>query len=82
MNSNDTHNHILVVDDEPNVREMLHDFFTLNDFECSTAENGERALGCAKDGPFDLIIMDVKMPGLSGIDTLRAIKQVAPGQQG
>ncbi len=71
---------VLVVDDEPSVREMLSDFLEMNNFICMQADNGESAVDVTKREKFDLIIMDVRMPGVSGIDALREIKRQAPGQ--
>lgn len=71
---------VLVVDDEPSVREMLSDFLEMNNFICMQADNGESAVDVTKREKFDLIIMDVRMPGVSGIEALREIKREMPGQ--
>lgn len=71
---------VLVVDDEPTIREMLADFLELNNFICLQANDGEAAVDYAKREQFDLIIMDIRMPGVSGIDALRTIKQELPEQ--
>ena len=71
---------VLVVDDEPSVREMLSDFLEMNNFICMQADNGASAVDVTKREKFDLIIMDVRMPGVSGIEALREIKREIPGQ--
>lgn len=71
---------VLLVDDEPSVREMLADFLELNNFICMQATNGEAAVDYTKREKFDLIIMDIRMPGVSGIDALRTIKEETPEQ--
>ncbi len=71
---------VLVVDDEPSVREMLADFLELNNFVCMQANNGEAAVDYTKREKFDLVIMDIRMPGVSGMDALRAIKEDTPEQ--
>jgi DNA-binding response OmpR family regulator len=71
---------VLVVDDEPSVREMLSDFLEMNNFICMQADNGESAVDVTRREKFDLIIMDVRMPGVSGIEALREIKREAPTQ--
>jgi DNA-binding response OmpR family regulator len=71
---------VLVVDDEPSVREMLSDFLEMNNFICMQADNGESAVDVTRREKFDLIIMDVRMPGVSGIEALREIKRDAPSQ--
>jgi YesN/AraC family two-component response regulator len=71
---------VLVVDDEPSVREMLSDFLKMNNFICMQADNGASAMDVTKREKFDLIIMDVRMPGVSGIEALREIKRQSPSQ--
>lgn len=71
---------VLLVDDEPSVREMLADFLELNNFICMQASNGEAAVDYTKREKFDLVIMDIRMPGVSGIDALRTIKEDTPSQ--
>ncbi len=71
---------VLVVDDEPGVRKMLISFLELNGFRCAEAGSGEEALAQARTGAFDLIIMDIRMPGVSGMDVLRQIKSERPDQ--
>ena len=71
---------VLVVDDEPSVREMLSDFLEMNNFICMQADNGESAVNVSRKEKFDLIIMDVRMPGVSGIEALREIKRDQPRQ--
>ena len=70
---------VLVVDDEPSIREMLSDFLEMNNFICMQADNGESAVDVSLREKFDLIIMDVRMPGVSGIEALREIKRQTPG---
>ena len=71
---------VLVVDDEPSVREMLSDFLEMNDFICMQAENGATAVDVSRREKPDLIILDVRMPGVSGMQALREIKQSRPDQ--
>jgi DNA-binding response OmpR family regulator len=66
---------VLVVDDEPSVREMLSDFLEMNNFICMQADNGESAVAVTRKERWDLIIMDIRMPGVSGIEALREIKR-------
>ena len=61
---------VLVIDDEGEIRDSLDTFLSLEGYEVSTAENGARGLAQAKDKPFDVAITDLKMPGLSGSDTI------------
>jgi two-component system, OmpR family, response regulator ResD len=64
---------ILVVDDEPPLRELV--IVTLGDqYSCDEAVDGDAALERLRKGPYDLVILDVMMPGLSGIDVLREMR--------
>jgi two-component system response regulator (stage 0 sporulation protein F) len=65
---------ILAVDDEESIRELLEDFLTFQGYEVETASNGEDALLAIEAKPPDLVLLDIKMPGKSGIEVLRKIK--------
>ncbi len=70
---------VLLVDDDPQVLAVLADAFTINACLVSTAETAEAALDQLADTPFDLVVSDIKLPGLSGLDVLRAVKGSQPG---
>jgi CheY-like chemotaxis protein len=61
---------ILVVDDDPLVRELLQTVFTEGGFEVGTASNGEDALKLMRQGGWSVVVMDRSMPRLSGIEVL------------
>jgi two-component system, NtrC family, response regulator PilR len=65
---------ILVVDDEISMRRMLDILFTQEGYLVQTAENAEAALAAINSRPFDLVVSDIRMPSLSGIDLLRRLK--------
>jgi len=68
---------ILVVDDELGPRESLK--LILQDrHEVSTANNGDQALACLDQAEYDLVILDIRMPGINGIDLLAEVKKRAP----
>ncbi len=69
---------ILIVDDEPAMREGLADVLEERGYGVSTAENGYQALDRAKRIPFDLIIADLRMPGLGGLELIENIRQIDP----
>ena len=61
---------VLVVDDEPEFLETVGQRLELRDFRVDTAGNGEKALEKIQENLFDVIVMDLQMPGLNGIETL------------
>ena len=69
---------LLVIDDEPAIREGVRRILESDSFQVETFGNGHAALERLKHEPFDLVITDLKMPGISGIDVLRSIKEVQP----
>ena len=69
---------VLVVDDQKSIREILEIFLKSEGFSVSAADNGMTALDIMKDDIFDLVITDMKMPKLNGIDLLRNIKEISP----
>ncbi|HYH98186.1 response regulator [Hyalangium sp.] len=71
--------HILVVDDERDVREGLGRLLSLEGYEVTTAENGLVALERAKSRRFDLVLTDLRMPLMGGVETLMGLKQLHPG---
>lgn len=68
--------HILVVDDEQVVREFLVKLLSLEDMEVTTAVNGLEAILIAKDKHFDLVFLDIRMPGLDGVATYKELKKI------
>jgi DNA-binding NtrC family response regulator len=71
---------ILIVDDEESITFSLYQSFILseNDYEIATANSGEEALNKIAEAPFDLVLTDIFMPGLSGYDLLMTIKRKYP----
>jgi DNA-binding response OmpR family regulator len=72
---------ILVVDDEELVRLTLVEILRLEGYQVSAVENGPSALELINDDNFDLILLDLKMPGMSGVEVMRAARQLAPEMQ-
>ena len=65
---------ILVVDDEPQIRRVMRITLIAEGFEVHDARNGDEALDYLRSAKFDLILLDINMPGISGIETCRAIR--------
>lgn len=67
---------ILVVDDEPAIREMLKLLFEREGYHCLTAENGHEALKTLEALKIDVVVTDINMPGMSGVELLRQGKRL------
>ena len=77
--TNSTKPSILVVDDDPDCRNLLQQILEANDFQVQTAINGIDAIDKYKANPADLIIMDIVMPEKEGIETIMELKNDYPG---
>ena len=71
-------NRVLIVDDQPGMAETLADILEDEGCEVILATNGAQALQQAAKHRIDMVLMDVIMPGMSGVDALRALRQVNP----
>jgi CheY-like chemotaxis protein len=69
---------ILVVDDDLEAREMLREFFNDRDFIVETASDGPEALQRLSDFEADLLVTDLQMPGMSGLELIRALHMARP----
>ena len=68
---------ILIVDDEVEITEILADLLS-EDYECTRAGSAEEALARLQEGEFQLVISDITMPGMSGLDMIPHVKQLSP----
>ena len=69
---------VLIVDDEEEFVQLLSERLTIRDFDVTTSLSGEDALKKLKGYNFDLVILDVAMPGMDGVEVLREIKRIKP----
>ncbi len=69
---------LLIVDDEPGMRQLLSHVFGRANHSVRAAENGAKALELLKQEPADLIVSDVKMPDMNGIELLRRVREFLP----
>lgn len=69
---------VLVVDDEKNIRLTFSETMTQMGFDTRTASNGEEALTKMQGTEFDLVLLDLRMPGMDGIEVLRRIRERYP----
>lgn len=67
---------LLIVDDENDVREFAANFFRKRKVDVATASSGEEALALLQSSKPDLVLLDIKMEGMDGIETLKRIKQL------
>ena len=74
-----TAGHILVIDDEAALRQSLARILQKAGFEVTTAEDANQGLTFIQDTNFDLIFMDLRMPGMAGMDALKLIHNEYPG---
>jgi two-component system response regulator HydG len=70
---------ILVVDDESSHRQMIEAVLSAEGYEISQADDGQTAIVAVEDRFYDLVIMDIRMPKISGIEALKKIKAISPG---
>lgn len=74
MTETATASHILIVDDDPTIRSVLEALLEDEGFAPQTASNGQEALRMVQDEPPSLILMDLMMPVMSGVDAVRQLK--------
>lgn len=69
---------VLLVDDETEFLELITKRLSRRGMDVTTASSGEAALDIVRDASFDVVVLDVKMPGLNGLETLRRMRSIAP----
>ncbi|RLC31953.1 MAG: sigma-54-dependent Fis family transcriptional regulator [Deltaproteobacteria bacterium] len=69
---------ILIVDDEAVMRESLTDWLMEDDYEVSQAASGEEAISIIREKNFEVVLMDLKMPGMDGLETMKRLKEIKP----
>jgi DNA-binding response OmpR family regulator len=69
---------ILVVDDEPVARQSLTDILRLEGFSVNSVPNGQAAVEYVRTNPVELLIVDLRMPGMDGLEVIQVVNQIAP----
>ena len=70
---------ILVVDDERSHRLMIEAVLSAEGYDIAQADSGQTAIDAVTEKFYDLVIMDIRMPELGGIEALKKIKTISPG---
>ncbi len=70
--------HILIADDEQIERQTLSDILRLEGYHVSTVANGEAAVDFVRMNPVDLLVLDLRMPGMSGLDVVKVVSRIQP----
>ncbi len=71
-------NRLLVVDDEDLLRNSLLKLLTMEGYSVLSASDGNEALGLIKENKFQLVITDLKMPGMSGMELIEEVRKLSP----
>lgn len=73
-----SHGKILAIDDEQNIRHLIRNEFMLEGFDVTTAKSGEEGLGFVDGQDYDVVLLDLKLPNMNGIETLKLLKRKNP----
>ncbi|MBL7836402.1 MAG: sigma-54-dependent Fis family transcriptional regulator [Bacteroidetes bacterium] len=69
---------ILVIDDEKPIRDALHNILTTEHYEVDIVENGKKGLDMLKDNGYDVVLCDIKMPGMDGLEVMAKAAEISP----
>ncbi|GAB7081689.1 response regulator [Megalodesulfovibrio paquesii] len=72
---------VLLVDDEQDFLDLMQKRMSKRKIDLHVAASGEEALNLARSNCYDVVVLDVKMPGMDGIETLRQLRTISPGTQ-
>ena len=77
MNDQSPNANILIVDDDRELGEMLREFLAPDHFDLTPCLSGEEGMQALQEEAFDLLILDIMLPGMSGLDVLKQVRQVS-----
>lgn len=66
----------MVVDDEEGIRKSLTAYLKLEGYKSAAASSGEQALAMIREAKYNIILLDINMPGMDGLETLKAVKEI------
>lgn len=69
---------ILIVDDDPGMTETMFDILNETGYDVAVAEDGYKAIDMIKKRPYDIALMDIRMPGINGVETFVKVKSISP----
>jgi DNA-binding response OmpR family regulator len=69
---------ILIVDDDRDHADSIADIVAMRGHDVEIATSGEAGVACFRDGDFDLVLMDVKMPGMNGVEAFHELRKLRP----
>lgn len=72
---------ILIIDDDPDIRETMTTLLTMNGYKAVALPDGPSALSAIKDEKFHMVITDLRLPGMDGIEILKRVKEMEPNMQ-
>ena len=72
---------VLIVDDKDSLRDMLAQTLSVEGYEVKAAADGEKAMELADASRFDVVLTDLRLPSMDGIEVLRRIKEMDPSQE-
>ena len=72
-------NNVLVVDDNKDFADVFCDILRANEYNAESCYGGIQALEKAGKTDYDIMFLDIRMPGMDGVETLRQVKKVSPG---
>ena len=75
MNANDENSQLLLIDDDKELGNMISDFLASDNLEVTVRHTGEDGIEAFQEGKYDLLILDIMMPGISGLDVLKRVRQ-------
>jgi len=79
MISNKTASRVLIVDDEETIGLGISEILKDEGFEAAYVVSGSDAIAAVKENPYNIVFMDIVMPGMNGLETFREIKKLTPG---
>ena len=72
---------VIVIDDDPQIRDILYEFLTKHEYDVDTAADGLSALSQVEKDNYQVAIVDLDMPGLTGMETIHRLNELKPDME-